>query len=190
MSGSKIADTGCVRLSDISPAPQADVDFTFRAPQSSDGPAIWQLIAACPPLDTNSLYCNLLQCTHFADTCIIAERDGEICGWISGYRLPQDSDSMFVWQVAVDASMRGKGLGKLMLNALFARPALQGVKRLLTTVTPSNLSSRRMFAGFAAQLGLTVDVSPYFESDAHLGGAHEAEELVSIGPIDISRIAA
>ena len=40
--------------------------------------AIWELISACPPLDTNSAYANLLQCTHFADTCVIAEREGRI----------------------------------------------------------------------------------------------------------------
>src|SRR3546814_7090005 len=53
-------------------------DFSFRNPVAEDAQAIHDLIAACPPLDTNSLYCNLLQCTHFAETCVLAERDGEI----------------------------------------------------------------------------------------------------------------
>src|SRR3546814_14681168 len=42
-------------------------DFSFRNPVAEDAQAIHDLIAACPPLDTNSLYCNLLQCTQFAE---------------------------------------------------------------------------------------------------------------------------
>src|SRR3546814_8166752 len=92
--------------------------------RSEDAQAIHDLIAACPPLDTNSLYCNLLQCTHFAETCVLAERDGEISGWISGYRLVHDPEAMFVWQVAVHERARGRGLGVAMLNALFQFPAV------------------------------------------------------------------
>ena len=40
--------------------------------------AVTALIAACPPLDRNSRYFNLIQCTHFADNCIIAERGGRM----------------------------------------------------------------------------------------------------------------
>src|SRR3546814_13244218 len=67
-------------------------DFRFRMPKAEDGAAISKLIAACPPLDRNSAYCNLLQCSHFADTCIVAERDGYIAGWISGYRPPSEPE--------------------------------------------------------------------------------------------------
>src|SRR3546814_3090873 len=39
----------------------------LRMPRTEDGPAISRLVGDCPPLDVNSAYCNLLQCTHFAD---------------------------------------------------------------------------------------------------------------------------
>src|SRR3546814_7919148 len=84
-------------------------DFRFRMPKAEDGAAISKLIAACPPLDRNSAYCNLLQCSHFADTCIVAERDGYIAGWISGYRPPSEPDRFFIWQVAVSETARGAG---------------------------------------------------------------------------------
>jgi L-2,4-diaminobutyric acid acetyltransferase len=45
----------------------------IRVPQPGDGPRIWRLIKAAGALDTNSLYCNLLQCSHFAETCAVAE---------------------------------------------------------------------------------------------------------------------
>ena len=36
------------------------------------------------------MYCNLIQCDHFSDTCIVGEMNGEIVGWVSGYVLPDD----------------------------------------------------------------------------------------------------
>jgi diaminobutyrate acetyltransferase len=104
-------------------------------PRSEDGPAITALIGNCPPLDSNSAYCNLLQCTHFAQTCVVAERDGEIVGWISAYRTPSGPTELFVWQVAVDASARGLGLGRRMLDNFMARPAVKDVDSLITTIT-------------------------------------------------------
>ena len=47
--------------------------FSLRRPVDTDGYALSQLIERCPPLDTNSVYCNLLQCTDFSATSIAAE---------------------------------------------------------------------------------------------------------------------
>ena len=54
--------------------------ITIEAPKSEDGAAVHDLIAACPPLDTNSLYMNLIQTTHFAQTCALAREGGEVGG--------------------------------------------------------------------------------------------------------------
>ena len=62
--------------------------LVLRKPRPDDGPAIWELVRACKPLDENSLYCNLVQAEHFADTCVVAERDGAVVGWISGHMIP------------------------------------------------------------------------------------------------------
>ena len=157
--------------------------FEFSGPSADDAGAIADLIASCPPLDPNSLYCNLLQCTHFAGTCVKAERDGILEGWISGYRPPEDPEAMFVWQVAVHQRARGLGLGVAMLGALLQRPGSAGARRLITTVTPSNEASRRMFAAFARSREARVDVRPLFDRERHFVGRHESEELISIGPL-------
>ena len=36
--------------------------YRFRRPAMFDGPAVHNLIARCPPLDANSVYCNVVQC--------------------------------------------------------------------------------------------------------------------------------
>src|SRR3546814_8648151 len=71
-------------------APAATPGLHLRKPVAADGPAITALIARCPPLDRNSAYCNLVQCAHFADQCIVAETGARIVGWVSGHRPPSD----------------------------------------------------------------------------------------------------
>lgn len=158
----------------------------IRRPLPEDGAAVSALIRACPPLDNNSAYCNLLQCTHFAETCALAERDGEIIGWVSGYRPPEAPDELFIWQVAVHASARGLGLGQSLLETLLLRPAEREVATLSTTITPENAASWALFRSFAQTHHAVMRQRPLFERDNHFNGEHETEFLVSIGPLSLT----
>lgn len=155
--------------------------IVLRKPVAEDGPAVSALVGACPPLDENSRYCNLLQCTDFSDTCIVAERAGQVVGWVSGYRLPAQPETLFVWQVAVRPDARGEGLGKRMLLALLERMSGSGVNGLRTTVTRANQASRRMFRSIASSLDAPLSESRYFDSGRHFGGRNESEYLIEIG---------
>lgn len=160
-------------------------DFELRKPVATDGPAITGLIAACPPLDANSAYCNLLQCTDFADFCIVAERGGRPMGWISGYRPPSAPEDFFVWQVAVAAAARGQGLASRMIEALLARPESAGVTHLTTTVTGDNRASWALFEGLARKWQVPLHKSTRFEREAHFAGAHATEWQARIGPLPL-----
>ncbi|MCF8707995.1 diaminobutyrate acetyltransferase [Rhizorhapis sp. SPR117] len=151
-------------------------------PRAEDGPAVTSLIVDCPPLDPNSAYCNLLQCSHFADTCIVAERNGRLLGWISGYRPPSNPSRFFVWQVAVSAAARGEGLAGRMLDALLARPSLRGVSHLITTVTQDNEASWALFRGFARRQNAPFAKAPLFDRDIHFADKHDTEWQAEIGP--------
>jgi len=65
----------------------------FRKPRKADGAAVWALIQSIDALDDNSMYCNLLQCSHFSGTCALAEIEGTAVGWISGYIPPEKPDT-------------------------------------------------------------------------------------------------
>jgi L-2,4-diaminobutyric acid acetyltransferase len=164
-------------------------NVSLRPPDSSDGGALQQLIRACPPLDANSLYCNLLQCTHFAGTSVVAESGSDLLGAITGYLVPGREDTLFIWQVAVAESARGQALGRRMLNHILARPRCAPVSHLETTVTGSNAASWALFEGFARRLGCELRRSPLFDRSIHFGGQHETEILARIGPLpDFQRI--
>lgn len=151
----------------------------LRKPDARDGAGIWELVRACKPLDENSMYCNLIQAEHFRDTCVLAELDGEIAGWVSGHMIPNE-DAFFVWQVAVSPRARGLGLGRRMLAHLMGREACRGARALKTTITPDNRASWALFRSFARRMGGTLTDRPHFTRDAHFGGRHATEHLVTI----------
>jgi L-2,4-diaminobutyric acid acetyltransferase len=158
------------------------IQIRFRPPVATDGAAVYKLIARCPPLDTNSRYCNLLQCTHFADTSIVAERDGALAGFVSGYLQPDRNDTLFVWQVAVAPDCRGERLATRMLLRLLQREVCRGVSYLTTSITPDNTASWRTFQGFADRLHSDLAAAPWLSRERHFEGRHDAEQLVRIGP--------
>lgn len=150
---------------------------------ATDGPAITALIAACTPLDSNSAYCNLLQCTDFAGSCIVAERGGDLVGWVSGYRPPVAPENFFVWQVAVSAPARGQRLASRMIDSLLFRPEQQGVTHLTTTITDDNGASWALFEGLARNWCVPLEKSVRFDRQTHFAGAHATEWQARIGPM-------
>lgn len=163
---------------------QADAaPITLRAPAAEDGAAVYELIAQCPPLDTNSMYCNLLQCTHFSATSVAAEKAGDVVGFISGYIQPDNPDTLFIWQVAVGEKARGQGLAGRMLRDILSRQQEGQIKFIETTITPDNRASWALFESLANKLGAELNHSVMFDRQQHFAGQHETEMLVRIGPI-------
>ncbi len=153
---------------------------SLRPPTAEDGAEIWELIQSCKPLDENSMYCNMLQADHFADTCVVAELKGEIVGWISAYVMPNDPDTLFVWQVAVSEKARGMGLGGLMLQDITDRPVCDDVMRVQTTITSDNAASWGLFRKFGKSQNTVLEVQPYYTQTLHFQNQHKTENLVTI----------
>lgn len=156
----------------------------LEIPQSTDASAVNLLIQNSPPLDTNSLYCNLLQTSHFANTAVVAKMNNNVVGFVSGYIKPEQPDTYFLWQVVVGEAARGKGLAKKMISELFTRDNFRSVRWLETTITPDNQASQHLFTSLAKDWRAEIDISVLFEKSAHFAGQHESEELYRIGPVN------
>lgn len=153
--------------------------LVLRKPLSTDGSGIWELVRECKPLDENSMYCNIVQAEHFSDTCVVAELDGEIVGWISGHMIPNE-DALFVWQVAVSPRARGLGLGTKMLEHLIGRDACAEAQQLNTTITKDNEASWALFRSFARGVGGELSDKAHYKRDDHFDGRHATEHMVTI----------
>jgi len=136
-------------------------------------------------LDKNSAYLYLLLCRDFADTCVVAEIDGSVVGFVTGYRLPASPDVLFIWQVGVAAAAQRQGVALRMLIELIDRVGRASLKFIEATVAPSNTASRNLFASLARKLDLPLTVVPEdgFSERDFPPGDHEAEPRVRIGPV-------
>jgi L-2,4-diaminobutyric acid acetyltransferase len=154
-------------------------------PRLEDGAAIWRIARDSGTLDLNSSYSYLLWCRDFAETSVVArDADGEPVGFITGYLRPRQPRTLVVWQVAVDAAQRGRGLAAAMLDGLTRRVAEgTGVDRVETTVAPDNTPSNRLFASFAERHGAAVEREVLFDAGIFPDGGHEPEVLHRIGPV-------
>lgn len=161
-----------------------DPVIVFRPPSLEDGRRMWQLVRDIGTLDLNSPYCYLLLCHHFSDTCVVAESGDSIVGFVSAYRPPAQKGVLFVWQVGVSATVRGRGLASQMLRELLNRDACRGVKCIETTVSPSNTPSRALFHSFAHHLHTDLAETEGFGRALFPGVDHESEPLFRIGPFE------
>jgi L-2,4-diaminobutyric acid acetyltransferase len=61
------------------------VSVRLRKPQPKDGASMWALVRDSRTLDLNSAYLYLLLSEHFANTCVIAENEQGIIGFVSAF---------------------------------------------------------------------------------------------------------
>jgi L-2,4-diaminobutyric acid acetyltransferase len=163
------------------------IDIKYRKTLKKDSKGIFNLVKESEVLDVNSEYLYLLQSTHFSDYCCVALVDEKIVGFVSGYLHPKHRDTYFVWQVAVDSSMRGQGVASKMIVSILNRENLKDIKYIHTTISPSNIASQRVFEKLAKELNTNVEKETMFAIDDFCNG-HEDEILYKIGPINIKGI--
>ena len=157
--------------------------LALRQLQPGDGPALHALVAACPPLDLNSHYAYMLLCEHHAQTSVVAYADDILVGAITGYVLPEQPDTLFVWQVAVAESARGQGLARQMLAHLLEHCITpRRLRWLETTISPSNAASHQLFTNFALRHDAGCSIATLFSAEAFGESGHEEERLYKIGP--------
>ncbi|MEV6580493.1 diaminobutyrate acetyltransferase [Streptomyces sp. NPDC051582] len=167
-----------------STAPLASTMLIDR-PRQGDGARLWRLARDSRTLDLNSAYSYLLWCRDFSATSAVA-RDpaGRPVGFVSGYLRPEAPGTLFVWQIAVDDSIRGLGVAGALLDGLSARVASEhGLSHLETTITPGNVASERLFASYAERHSATLTREVLFEADEFPGDGYATEVLHRIGPL-------
>ncbi|MFD7133131.1 diaminobutyrate acetyltransferase [Streptomyces sp. NPDC059894] len=160
-------------------------DLLIDRPSVADGAALWRIAKESGKLDLNSSYSYLLWCRDFAATSAVARaEDGEPVGFVTGYVRPEAPHTLLVWQVAVDAVYRGRGLAAALLDGLTARiTAEHPVTTVETTITPGNTASERLFTSYAARHGAHVTREALFGADLFPDGPHDPEVLYRIGPL-------
>lgn len=160
-----------------STTPTQSASVVYRQPRISDGARLHQIAADSKVLDVNTPYAYVLWCHDFADTSVVAELDGRIVGFVSGYQRQSDPSVLMVWQVAVDEQARGRRVAAGMLHHLLDATAARGVTAMNTTISPDNEASQRLFESVATARGLRFESRPLFAAQDFTVGSADGDHL-------------
>ena len=144
---------------------------------------MWSLAGESGGLERNSAYFYLLFCMDFAETCVVAELDGRLAGFVLGHRPPARPDTVFVWQIGVAPWMRRQGLAGRLLETLLTQQA-SPARWLEATVSPENIASARLFRALASRRDVPCEESDFMAAEL-FPGSHPPERLFRIGPLPL-----
>jgi ribosomal protein S18 acetylase RimI-like enzyme len=88
---------------------------------------------------------------HFRDTSFVADDDGEIAGFLCGFRSQTHADEAYIHFVGVDPDRRGAGVARALYERFFEAVARRTIVRAVTS--PVNERS----VAFHRALGFEVD---------------------------------
>lgn len=161
-------------------------DFRIRNYKEEDLKDVYSLLIANRPfVGLNSRYTYFLLARDFSNTCIVAEHNGRIIAFSSGYTPPSRKDTLFNWEIVVQKDYRGNGLQKrLLLHQL----DLTQASYLESTVNPSNEISKKNFHKLARLLDTVCEERVMLSEDDFENDGHEAEILYSIGPFSQNKV--
>ncbi|WP_332691484.1 diaminobutyrate acetyltransferase [Halalkalibacter lacteus] len=166
----------------MAPALEKIDTVCFDKPTVEDGAAMWELVNEST-LDQNSAYKYIMMCEFFAETCVVAKEDDQVVGFVTAFIPPERQDVVFVWQIGVHSSQRGKGLASKLLEELVQRDGCTEVKYVEATVTPSNEASQALFRRLARSYDTECEVHDCFSEDLFPEDGHEKELTFRVGPI-------
>lgn len=163
-----------------------NLKFKIRNVALNDIKEVYKLLKANRPyVGLNSRYTYFLLAKDFAGTCAVAEHEGKIVGFSSGYLSPAKNDTFFSWEAVVHRDYRGNNLQKRML---LWQISVTGATYFEGTVNPSNEASKRSFRGLAELLETNCEERVLFSEDDFENDGHEAEILYRVGPISSEQL--
>jgi predicted GNAT superfamily acetyltransferase len=90
---------------------------------------------------------------HFTDTSFAAERDGELAGFLVGFRSQSRPGEAYIHFVGVRPRERGHGLGRQLYDRFFEAARAKGCDRVRAVTSPVNRGS----VAFHRRMGFDIE---------------------------------
>lgn len=90
---------------------------------------------------------------HFRETCLLAEENGLMIGFLLGFLSQSDQNQSYIRIVMVDPSSRGKGVGRALYEEFTKRVGLLGRKEIRCVTAPRKKDSIE----FHTRLGFLIE---------------------------------
>jgi diaminobutyrate acetyltransferase len=131
-------------------------ELNIRNTLEEDFVEIAELAENCSPMEIerNSIYHIFTK--FFKSTSFVAEfPSGEIAGFILGFISQENPEESYIHMLCTDPKIRGKGIGRKLVEKFLNTSALKGCKKVYLIVKPINWNS----ISFYRKLGFLEDKS-------------------------------
>ena len=131
-------------------------DLKIRSTLEEDFVEIADLAENCSPMETerNSIYHIFTK--YFRSTSFVAELpSGELGGFLLGFISQENPEEAYIHLLCVDPKMRGKHIGKKLVEKFTEELALKNCKKIYLITKPVNWNS----ISFYKKLGFLEDKS-------------------------------
>ena len=137
-------------------------DLVIRNTLEEDFIKIAEVAEECKPMETerNSIYHIFTK--YFNSTCFVAELpSGVIGGFLLGFISQENPEEAYIHLLCVDPKMRGRDIGRKLVEAFVEKVALKGCKKVILITKPINWNSISFYKklGFIEEkIGETMNV--------------------------------
>lgn len=121
------------------------MQINIREANQNDFLDVYKLIGICKPLENYYEHFYKIMLRYFGNTCFIAEYENDIIGYLMGIISQTHESTYFLWQIGINPSMQGKGIGHLLLERAENKIRDMGCKRIEVTIDPENTPSQKLF---------------------------------------------
>ncbi len=125
---------------------------TVRETRPDDATAICQLAAELKPLIQHTPYTYWVLCNYAHRRAFVAEKDGQLVGFVTSVLSDADPPVLLVWQLGVVPEARGTGLADRLLDRVAQAGRRSGATAIEATIEEDNPASRRAFERLASRL--------------------------------------
>lgn len=106
---------------------------------------VYDFVSHCKPLENYAEHFYKIMFRYFGNSCLVAEFNDKIVGFVMGFRSQVDNEKFFLWQIGVFSYHRGQEIGKMLLDEFEKAGKNLGCKRVEVTVDPNNPASQKLF---------------------------------------------
>ena len=128
-------------------------NFIVREVKEEDAPILRHLAKNCPPLDLHTQYTYWVVASAYGDYSFLAyEKGGD--SPIGYVMCVKTQDSVFFWQIGVLEDYRGKGLSRILIDAVFKKAEKNKDRPTLgVTIAKDNQNSYFAFHNYCRDHG-------------------------------------
>jgi GNAT superfamily N-acetyltransferase len=137
--------------------------LTYRHPTPEDQPAVlavlddwWGGLEGASGAAQRALLLPRLFFQHFTGTSVVAEREGQLAGFLIGFLSQSRPDESYIHFVGVSPALQGRGLGRRLYERFFEISRAHGRIRVRAITSASNSDSYR----FHLRMGFEVEPGP------------------------------